>query len=921
MIVLSGYMPEVAFAGTEVSASTEEELRQAILNAGTNAVVIRVTDDIEFSEIAVLETIDIPSGADVTIKASGKDISLIKDADSSDYAIFNVESGGSLTLSSDGDNTLTVDGRQIASAASSITVSGSLKTNNVDFTGNYIKDVNSLSGGAISVSGGSSSCTVNGGKFSGNKGGMSGGAISAQNSTLTIDGAEFSQNTVANKIGNGGAVYGRQSKIDFKDSTFSENSAMVGGAVELYQACTGTIENCTFKKNTAAGDMGKGGALDLSECYDVSILSGTFENNKASSWGGAIYTDGAKSDFFMNRVLFENNSASIHGGAIWHCPLGTAHYYTYSGMLFWNNTAKDAGADMYLAEAKPGSENGGEYVSGRSYAGDDLDWCLDSESGRYDADAPEHITESSYYQGSNASIAMKSNISESEYLATKDAAKIVFSGNTAAEGGAVANNGFVEAGYKSGLIVEKQVTGDGAPADDEFTFKITFSDGKSYDGVESGGTFSLRSGGKKVISDIPEGVKVSVTEQDKKNYMTEQSSQTATIGEYGTELLFVNKYTAPQTGGLKVSKTVSGDGADSSQEFGFKVALDDSSINGTYKDLSFTDGTASFTLKAGESKTAAGLPAGTGYTVEESGSSGYTVTVNGGSQTSAKGTIKAGETAEAAFNNYRSGGTVTEPASAVIKAAKTLDGAAPQGSDYSFVLKDEGGKTLQTVKNSGGSVSFGALSFSRAGIYRYTLSETAGTDSRISYDSSVYTAIVTVTGSDTCHAEIAYEKDGKACTGIPVFANTTKGSAAGKTTVSVRKVWKDGGSAERPSSVSVQLYRDGKAFGDAVKLTAAGGWKTEWKDLDSTAKWTVDEVSKPDGYTKLVYKDGSSWTITNKLDAADDTETETASPQNGHKDGSTPKTGDSAEPVLWLALALCSGTAAAALFRGRYRKR
>ncbi len=65
----------------------------------------------------------------------------------------------------------------------------------------------------------------------------------------------------------------------------------------------------------------------------------------------------------MDTVLFESNSATDHGGAIWHCPLGTAHYYTYSGMMFWNNSAANEGADMYLSKAKAGLENGGEYVS------------------------------------------------------------------------------------------------------------------------------------------------------------------------------------------------------------------------------------------------------------------------------------------------------------------------------------------------------------------------------------------------------------------------------------------------------------------------------------------------------------------------------------------------------------------------------
>ena len=47
-------------------------------------------------------------------------------------------------------------------------------------------------------------------------------------------------------------------------------------------------------------------------------------------------------------------------------------------------------------------------------------------------------------------------------------------------------------------------------------------------------------------------------------------------------------------------------------------------MNGNYGDIEFVDNVATFTLKHGESKSAAGLPEGTAYTVEESGSEGYT---------------------------------------------------------------------------------------------------------------------------------------------------------------------------------------------------------------------------------------------------------------------------------------------------------
>lgn len=184
---------------------------------------------------------------------------------------------------------------------------------------------------------------------------------------------------------------------------------------------------------------------------------------------------------------------------------------------------------------------------------------------------------------------------------------------------------------------------------------------------------------------------------------------------------------------------------------------------------------------------ASGLAHGMTYTVSESNNSGYAVTVNHTENTTAVGTILAGETAVAAFNNHKdksggseggsgsgSGGSSSNPARIVIRAEKTLDGKTPVGSDYSFALKDENGNVVQTVKNNGGSVSFAALNFSKTGTYTYTLAEITGTDSKTNYDSSIYQLIIKVTKASNYAATVQWKRDGQAYSGIPFFANTTK---------------------------------------------------------------------------------------------------------------------------------------------------
>ncbi len=371
-----------------------------------------------------------------------------------------------------------------------------------------------------------------------------------------------------------------------------------------------------------------------------------------------------------------------------------------------------------------------------------------------------------------------------------------------------------------------------------------------------------------------------------------------------------------QTGTLIIKKTVSGGGADTTKNFTFTVTLthdgDSTSGNVTYGDVTFTDGTAVFTLKHNESKTIEGLPADFTYIVEESDNRGYTVTANGTNATKTSGIIVAGQIATVAFDNYKPGGghTIPEanPAKVVLTATKTLDSIEPTGNSFKFVLKDEKGRVVQTKSNNGGQISFDTLSFSNTGTYKYTIEEAAGNDHSINYDGNVYTAIIKVTksGSDY-HAEITYEKNGVAYQGKPVFANATNISPPeivpidNTVSVFVSKVWKDSGSLNRPSYASVQLYRDGNAYGNAVTLSESNNWFYTWSNLDGDYTWTVDEVNVPHGYTRSVTQSGDVWTITN------------AKPLD-----KVPQTGDSSNLTLWIALACMS---AVGFIVTMYRKR
>lgn len=158
-------------------------------------------------------------------------------------------------------------------------------------------------------------------------------------------------------------------------------------------------------------------------------------------------------------------------------------------------------------------------------------------------------------------------------------------------------------------------------------------------------------------------------------------------GFIGEDNVVVNAHQI-EYGALTVSKTVSGPGASMEDGFAFTVTLDDKSMTGAYGDMVFENGVASFTLKANEQVTASAIPAGTSYTVTEAETEGYTATVNGESKSTEEGTITAGTTAVAAFDNFYDGGRIDpEMQYGSLIVSKTISGEGADPNDaFTFIV-------------------------------------------------------------------------------------------------------------------------------------------------------------------------------------------------------------------------------------------
>lgn len=82
------------------------------------------------------------------------------------------------------------------------------------------------------------------------------------------------------------------------------------------------------------------------------------------------------------------------------------------------------------------------------------------------------------------------------------------------------------------------------------------------------------------------------------------------------------------------------------------------------------------------------------------------------------------------------------------------------------------------------------------------------------------------------------------------------------TYLTVKKIWEDGSSKNRPDSVTVNLLRNNK-FHEKVVLNAANQWTYTWSRLDTDYDWSVEEAKVPAGYEVSYKTVGNITFITN----------------------------------------------------------
>lgn len=303
----------------------------------------------------------------------------------------------------------------------------------------------------------------------------------------------------------------------------------------------------------------------------------------------------------------------------------------------------------------------------------------------------------------------------------------------------------------------------------------------------------------------------------------------------------------PTTGNLTVSKRVTGNAASTTKEFSFTVTARDSSGNpvpngiyGEVNGMEFTDGTANFTLKHGESKTATGLPDGTEFTVTED-PAGYTPTREG----DADGQIEAGTTKSVTFVNELN-------LTGSIELKKLVEGeGSDQNKDFEFefaILNSNGVPDTSINEDSLYGLEF------RNGVASFTLKHNEvrsiegipyGTDYSITEVSEAgYKTALTV--NDTPETYPYVGKINSTDKVNVVFTNTKIPTVS----VSAEKQWGTTEAAQKATAVQFTLKRK---INDADEPTTvevennpailrdANSWKITWNELPKYVDETAEE--------------------------------------------------------------------------------
>ena len=178
-------------------------------------------------------------------------------------------------------------------------------------------------------------------------------------------------------------------------------------------------------------------------------------------------------------------------------------------------------------------------------------------------------------------------------------------------------------------------------------------------------------------------------------------------------------------------------------------------------------------------------------------------------------------------------------AKVTLKLKKVFEGGELKGDDFEFVAKDSNDKVVGTAKNKNdGSITFDNISVDKAGTFKYTITETKGTDKTITYSDKTITATVVVVEKDNALVveQINYS-DGQTATDTFTNKKEAPKTESTKATLQVQKIFKEGETTLPLTDNQFEfVLKEGNNTLETAKNKANG--TVTFKELSYTAEGT-----------------------------------------------------------------------------------
>ncbi len=211
----------------------------------------------------------------------------------------------------------------------------------VDLTGvTFDNNVSANSGGALELQGGVTA-TIDQCTFSNNLS-SNGGAIIVlgSQSSAAIDRSTFTANTSRNR---GGAISGFVGAVTVARSDFTDNQAHFGGAISTINAPGLAIVDCDFDANQANNNSeATGGAITINHSTNTaaqfSVSDSRFTSNQSTSTGGAIFFAGSDGDEDVLEISNTDFTANSAGATGGAIAVNDVTLLQISGGTFDQNT-------------------------------------------------------------------------------------------------------------------------------------------------------------------------------------------------------------------------------------------------------------------------------------------------------------------------------------------------------------------------------------------------------------------------------------------------------------------------------------------------------------------------------------------------------------------------------------------------------